>query len=118
MRDRRRLACALLFFMLLVLLPLVLASGTVVADQGVAHDTARWIPWDNPARPPVAPMPPLPTLSTAEALVVEQLAEAPCHIDDLVSRCRLTPGELSVMLLRLELRGVVQQLPGKYFAFS
>lgn len=54
MRDRRRLACALLLFVLPVLPPLVLASGTVGADEGVAHDTARWIPWDNPARPPVA----------------------------------------------------------------
>jgi DNA processing protein len=62
----------------------------------------------------VSVLPPPPSLAPAEA----QLAEAPCQIDELVSRCRLTPGELSVMLLRLELRGLVQQLPGKYFALT
>jgi len=70
------------------------------------------------ALPPVVAMPPMPELSPAEAAVTTQLAVEPCHIDDLVGRCRLTPGELSVMLLRLELRGMVQQLPGKYFALT
>jgi DNA processing protein len=62
--------------------------------------------------------PPAPVLSATEAAVTAQLAEAPCHIDELLIRCGLTPGELSAMLLRLELRGVVQQLPGKLFALS
>lgn len=69
-------------------------------------------------RPAAATAPILPQLSAVESAVVAHLLEAPCHIDELVGRCRLTPGELSVMLLRLELRGVVQQLPGKYFALS
>ena len=67
--------------------------------------------------PSLAP-PPAPDLPPAEAAVMTLLADAPCQIDDLVSRSQLTPAELSAMLLRLELQGLIQQLPGKHFALA
>ena len=38
--------------------------------------------------------------------------EEPLHIDELVRKCALTPPEVSAILLDLELKGGVEQLPG------
>jgi DNA processing protein len=44
------------------------------------------------------------------------LEGGPLQIDDIAAKAGLTVQGLSVMLLRLELRGVIMQLPGKMFA--
>lgn len=51
-------------------------------------------------------------LSETEINVLRHLADDPLHIDDLARKSRLTPMELSVILLQLEIRGGVIQLPG------
>jgi DNA processing protein len=58
------------------------------------------------------------TLPPAEARVCALMDDGPCHIDELTVRSGLTVGELSAMLLRLELQGVILQLPGKIFTMS
>ena len=51
-----------------------------------------------------------------EALQVYlQLDRQPAHIDEIVRRSGLTPMDVSVILLHLELRGGIEQLPGKHF---
>ena len=45
-------------------------------------------------------------------IVYACLGEVPLHIDELVGKCALTPPVLSAILLDLELRGGVEQLPG------
>jgi len=57
----------------------------------------------------------LPPLSSDESLVIEALGPYPMHIDDLVRKLSIEPGRLSSVLLQLELKGVVQQAPGKRF---
>jgi len=57
-------------------------------------------------------------LAPREAALYTLLADAPLHIDDLITKCGLTVGEVSATLLRLELKGAVMQLPGKMFAIS
>lgn len=54
-------------------------------------------------------------LSPEEASLYGMLEDAPLHIDDIIVRSALTVGDVSAILLRLELKGAVQQLPGKYF---
>ncbi|RNC71414.1 MAG: DNA-protecting protein DprA [Desulfuromonadales bacterium] len=61
------------------------------------------------------PVRPAPELPPEEAAVHRLLAAEPLHIDEIIAKSALTVGELSAMLLRLELKGVVSQLPGKYF---
>ena len=61
---------------------------------------------------------PLPNLSSAEGTLHSLLAEGPLHIDEIVVKSKLTVAEVSAILLSLELKGVVQQLPGKYFTAS
>lgn len=59
-----------------------------------------------------SPLPP------EDAALCSLLADGPLHIDDIMVKCALTVGELSVILLRLELAGVVAQLPGKHYALA
>lgn len=59
-----------------------------------------------------------PELTPEEALLYTLLADGPLHIDEIHGRSGLTVSALSAMLLRLELQGVVMQLPGKTFALS
>jgi len=56
-----------------------------------------------------------PPLNDDESAVFEAIGPYPIHIDDLLRGLRLDPGRLSALLLALELKGVVHQLPGKRF---
>jgi DNA processing protein len=60
----------------------------------------------------------LPPLSSVETLVFEALEPYPIHIDDLVRMLKMKPGKLSSILLQLELKGIVEQLPGKLFSLK
>ncbi len=54
-------------------------------------------------------------LSTDETSVFQALEPYPIHIDDLVRKIGIDAGKLSSILLNLELKGVVEQAPGKRF---
>jgi DNA processing protein len=60
--------------------------------------------------------PQIPKLSAEEAGVFKILEPYPLHIDDLVRKLSMEPGKMAGILLKLELLGIVQQLPGKYFS--
>jgi DNA processing protein len=55
-------------------------------------------------------------LSAAEGAVFGVLDDGPLHIDEVVTRAGRAPSEVLQVLLALELRGIVEQLPGKRFA--
>lgn len=57
-------------------------------------------------------------LSEEQKSLVEQLSEQPVQVDDLARKSGLTPMELSAILLQLELRGAVLQLPGMRYIRS
>ena len=56
------------------------------------------------------------SLSSEEAFVLEILGPYPEHIDDLVRKSEMETGKLASILLKLELKGIVQQSPGKLFS--
>lgn len=58
----------------------------------------------------------IPQLSSEESLVFEAIGAYPVHIDDLARKLSMKPGKLSSILLRLELKGIVHQSPGKLFS--
>jgi DNA processing protein len=62
-----------------------------------------------------APAAPRQRLTADEAAVAAALTAYPVHIDELVRRLAMEPGTLSAILLQLELKGIVTQLPGKLF---
>lgn len=57
----------------------------------------------------------LPPLTPEEASVFKTVADEPKHIDAIMAESSSAPGRLSGVLITLELKGLVKQLPGKYF---
>ena len=58
---------------------------------------------------------PLPPLSEDERLVYEAIDATETPIDEIAVKCDLPSATVSSTLLRLELKRLVKQLPGKYF---
>ncbi|MHB1126605.1 MAG: DNA-processing protein DprA [Bacillota bacterium] len=57
-------------------------------------------------------------LTGEERLVLEQLSSVPVQLDDLARFTGLLISQLNVILTYLEIKGVVRQLPGKYYINS
>ena len=57
-------------------------------------------------------------LSPVDSKIVAALDPYPVHIDELVRKLSLDPGELAAALLQLELKGVVSQAPGSLFSLK
>ena len=64
---------------------------------------------------PEAAARPLPQLTVDERRVYEAIEAAETPIDQIAAKCDLPSGTVSSTLLRLELKRLVKQLPGKYF---
>ena len=58
---------------------------------------------------------PLPTLTADERNVYDAIEATETSIDDIATKSHLPSGTVSSTLLRLELKRLVKQLPGKYF---
>jgi DNA processing protein len=54
-------------------------------------------------------------LSIFEQKIFDVLSDDPIHVDVLSEKCKMSTSDILVQLLGLELKGVVKQLPGKYF---
>ena len=65
---------------------------------------------------PKPPPTPLPQLSTDEQTVLDAVAHPCSHIDEIARATQLPIGKVLGILVMLELKDVVQQLPGKQFA--
>ena len=59
--------------------------------------------------------PPPPLLDGLEKTIYDMIGDYPVHIDNIARRGHLEPGKVSSILMKLELKGIVKQLPGKMF---
>ncbi|MGE5390569.1 MAG: DNA-processing protein DprA [Deltaproteobacteria bacterium] len=57
----------------------------------------------------------LPLLSKEENEIIEAIDSEPGHFDYLLDQTGLNIGQLSTLLLQLELRGIITALPGNYY---
>ncbi len=55
-------------------------------------------------------------LAGGEKILFELLGETPLHIDTIIRESKLDPGNVSSLLLNLELKGLISQWPGKCFS--
>ena len=55
-------------------------------------------------------------LSAEEDLVLELIAKSPLHIDEIIAQSRLDVARVMSNLVRLEMRHMIKQLPGKIFS--
>lgn len=56
-----------------------------------------------------------PSLSNDEKTVMFQLTQKKLHIDELTSMCEIPLHRLTLSILELELKGLIQVLPGKFY---
>ncbi len=70
-----------------------------------------------PGTQPRSSAPPV-QLTMEEGVIMEALSLEPVHIDALAGATGRNTAELLIHLLQLEFKGVVRQLPGKYFVLS
>lgn len=65
-----------------------------------------------------SPLPVRSSMNPREAAVYEFVAQGPRHLDEITQALELTAAEVSVMVLGLELKGMLVQLPGSYYSIS
>src|SRR5438874_1509731 len=86
---------------------LVMSAGDILDDLQIL------LPETKPS--PEAAARPLPVLSEDERRVYEAIDSSETAIDQIATTCDLPSAIVSSTLLRLELKRLVKQLPGKYF---
>ena len=59
--------------------------------------------------------PSAPILENTERTLYDIIGDFPMHIDEIARQGGLEPGSVSGTLLKMELKGLVRQLPGKFF---
>jgi len=72
----------------------------------------------SPGDGPPAQEPAVPPLDEDERQVFEMLSNYPIHIDSIVRSSTFDSAKVASILTRLELKGVINQLPGKMFMVS
>jgi DNA processing protein len=68
-----------------------------------------------PPKPVEGQVPAAATLTGQEKTVFTCIGADAKHIDAIMNESRMTAGALSGILIALELKGLVKQLPGKYY---
>lgn len=84
---------------------LVESADDILRSVGIGRS-----PVDSEKRLPVQPV-----LTGEEDSVYRRITNEPKHIDVLLAQTGTAPGMLSGVLINLELKGLVRQLPGKYY---
>ena len=93
---------------------LIQQGAKLVMDANdILDDLQILLPDTKPA--PEAGVRSLPALTEDERRVYEAIRETETSIDDIATEAELPSGTVSSTLLRLELKKLVKQLPGKYF---
>ncbi len=84
----------------------LIRDGAAVVTE--AEDVPLALGWERvaEARRVQAALPSTPT----EALILQQLAEGPLHVDEVARRCSLPAAEVSSTLVVMELKGLVRQV--------
>jgi len=85
----------------------------VMSASDILEDLQILLPETKPS--PEAAVRPLPTLSEDERRVYDAIDSSETAIDQIAATCDLPSAIVSSTLLRLELKRLVKQLPGKYF---
>lgn len=85
----------------------------VMEASDILDDLEVLLPEAKPS--PQAAARPLPTLTEEERRVYDAIEATETSIDDIATKSDLPSGNVSSTLLRLELKRLVKQLPGKYF---
>jgi DNA processing protein len=56
-----------------------------------------------------------PPMDESEKTIYDMIGDYPVHIDQITRQANLAPGKTASILMRMELKGMIRQLPGKMF---
>ncbi len=91
----------------------LIKQGAILVES--SDDILKDLGSTGPGRRPAHEARPLPALASQEETVFQCITSDPKHIDAIMNECRAAAGKLSAVLITLELKGLVKQLPGKYY---
>ena len=91
-------------------------AAPVQASPAEQNDTGPVLPEPIPETLSPVSIPPPPDLTPDEKTIFDAIEVPSSHIDTIVRATQLPISQVSSVLLMLELKGIVQQLPGKQFA--
>jgi DNA processing protein len=91
----------------------LIKQGATLVES--AEDILKDLGTAGPAKQPARESRPLPVLTPQEETVFRCITNEPKHIDGIMNECSIAAGKLSAVLIGLELKGLVKQLPGKYY---
>lgn len=82
----------------------------ILEDLGYIFQDARTTAGNNKRK--------LPFMTDNEKRICDYLGNYPVHIDEIARSIEIEAGQVSGLLMELELKGVIKQLPGKMFMLS
>ena len=85
--------------------------GNIVRDH--ATSTADQV--DQQTAEPSSDVAPVLNLTDAETTVLEQFDHEPVHVDEIIHRTDLPAAQVYTALTHLQLKGILNQLPGSYY---
>jgi len=88
---------------------LVVDGADILDDLNTLFPTAPMAPTLETRPAPVA------DLTLEEQILYDALGSDECHMDDLIGRSGLTPATVSASLMRLEIKRLLKQLPGRRY---
>jgi DNA processing protein len=91
----------------------LIKQGAVLVES--AEDILKAIGIRNAGKKQAGPPRHVPRLSDEESKALGCVTDEPKHIDVIMSESRTTAARLSGVLINLELKGLVKQLPGKFY---
>jgi len=91
----------------------LIKQGATLVES--ADDILKDLGSTGPGKQPSQEMRPLPAMTPQEETVFQCVTNEPKHIDRIMNECGVAAGKLSAVLIGLELKGLVKQLPGKYY---
>lgn len=96
---------------------LIRDGATLVTDGSQILDDFSTLPLPKtaPSAPEPAPRETYLDLPEEENLILQTLSDRDCSVDDLVRATKLPAHKISVALMKLELRNLIQTLPGQRF---
>jgi len=95
---------------------LLIRDGAVLAEN--ADDVLQYMGWMTPEQGASTGGNTYQPVDAGESKLLQALAGESMHVDHLADICGLTVPELSPIVLRLELQGVIERLPGSRYMLS
>lgn len=81
-------------------------------------DVLNWFNWEETANPTVAAQPSIEQLTMQELSIIKELEVGETHFDELLSNCDFSSPQLTAMLVTMEIKGIIDKIPGNKYVLK